>query len=69
MYCIVRDSECQYFIIPCDKKIEWEEYVLATDLYFDLTINRSTMKCPDQPSWAVMVSNISNISFPSFKIT
>jgi hypothetical protein len=59
MYCLVRDDDSHWFVIPKDREEDWFDYLdsLEDEDY------------PEEPEWAVSVGgSASLVVFPSFNI-
>lgn len=67
MFCLTKDDDGHWYIIPDGKESEWEKYVAAVSLYWwNLPEGE---ECPEQPEWAINVGgSYSNVKFPSYEI-
>lgn len=69
-YIITTDGDCHNFVIPADKKKEWDDYLDAVTAYWHQEFIEDDDLGPIQPSWADSVGGSpSLVRFQNYRIS
>jgi hypothetical protein len=66
MYRLTCDNSGHWYVIPCNKNADWQDYLDAVDKYWE---SEGREPLPDLPGWAdILPGGVSWLTFSSYEI-